>query len=359
MLTALLLLGLAWAPPPPPARAAAPGKTQLKIATLVPEGSVWDKSLRGLEQEAKDATGGSLSFRIYPGGVAGDESDILRKIRIGQLHGGVLSIAGLGEIDSAVQVFQIPLYLRSDEEALYVLEHMDALFRQRLAERGYVLVHWAHAGWLDFFSTEPVRTAEDLKSLKQFVWAGDTGLSRWYEEAGLRAVPLAATDVLTGLKTGLIECLPSTPLAALSLQWFRSAGHMLDYPVSPLYGGLVVSKRAWDGLDEDQRAALLAAGRRAQAFQMEEIPRMEAEAIAAMRERGLVVTEPEPARDAPGWLALSDHFARRMLEAWAPPEVLRQVEGHLAEFRARGDAPAGAERGRAPRERTGSGGEGR
>lgn len=322
---------------------------ELKIATLVPEKSIWGKALRDLDMECRDATDGRVKLKIYPGGVAGDEPDILRKMRIGQLHGALLSVAGLGEIERSAQLFQIPLFLRSEAEAQHVLREMDSDFRARFEAEGYVLIHWVHSGWLNFFSTQPVRTVGDLKGLKQFVWAGDGSLTRWYEEAGFRPIPLAATDVITGFKTGMIECVPGPPQWVLSLQWYRSAGHMLDYPVSPLYGGLVLSQRAWKRLSDADRKALLAAGEKAQAFLMREVPRKEQEAVAAMRERGLVVTEPLPSRGAPSWVALADHFAERMSKAWVAPEVRSEVDRHLAEFRSKNSsngskslAPAGS-----------------
>lgn len=343
----LLLLGIAllspWLAPAAPV-APAPVANDLKIATLVPEQSIWGKTLRELDATCRETTGGRVQLKIYPGGVAGDEPDVLRKLRIGQLHGALLSVAGLGEIERSVQLFQIPLYLRSDAEARYVLEQMDAAFRKRLEEEGYVLVHWIHSGWLNFFSSEPVRTVGDLKGLKQFVWAGDGSLAGWYEEAGFRPVPLSANDVLTGFKTGLIECVPVPPQWVLSLQWYRSAGYMLDYKVSPLYGALVLSKRAWSKLSEADRKALLDAGRTAEAFLMERVPELEREAVDAMRERGLVVTEPLPARGSPDWIELSEHFAGRMSKAWVSPEVQREVERHLREFRSRQGSDGGGER---------------
>lgn len=342
MITVLLAAVAALLPPPPTGASGppAPAARDLKIATLVPEQSIWGKTLRELDVTCREATDGRVRFKIYPGGVAGDEPDVLRKLRIGQLQGALLSIAGLGEIDRSAQLFQIPLYLRSEEEAQYVLQQMDGVFRGRFEAEGYVLVHWVHSGWLNFFSTEPVRTVAELKSLKQFVWAGDGSLSRWYEEAGFRPIPLAATDVLTGFKTGLIECVPSPPQWVLTLQWYRTADHMLDYPVSPLYGGLVLSTRAWKRLSQADREALLAAGREAEAFLMREVPVQERAAIDAMRERGLTLTVPEPPRGAPEWVELSRHFAQRMSKAWVEPGVQAQVDGHLAEFRSRGEAGA-------------------
>jgi TRAP-type C4-dicarboxylate transport system substrate-binding protein len=315
----------------------------LKFATLLPEGSLWDKELRQLSESLKQGTDGRASLRIYPGGVAGDEPDVLRKLRIGQLSGAMLTLTGLGDIDPGLNVFLIPLYFRSDAESRQVLERMDGVFRKRLEQHGYVLVNWVHLGWIDFFSTEKVETVDDLKRLKQFVWAGHSDIAGWYQEAGFRPVPLAATDMLTGLQTGMIQALPSTPLTALSLQWFRSAPHMLDLPVAPLYGANVLTARAWKELSAADREVLLAAGRRSQETLMVEVPKQEREALAAMKERGLVVHAPKPSADDASWRALSEHFAKRMRDKLIPREVLDAVAGHLAELR--GAAGAGTQGG--------------
>jgi TRAP-type C4-dicarboxylate transport system substrate-binding protein len=311
---------------------AAPAAT-LKFASLLPEGSLWDKELRQLGAAIQQGSDGRVSLRVYAGGVAGDEPDVLRKLRIGQLSGAMLTLTGLGDVDPGLNVFTIPLFFRSDEESRAVLARMDAVFRERLEEQGYVLVNWVSLGWIDFFSTEPVETAADLKRLKQFVWAGHSDVAGWYQEAGFHPVPLAATDMLTGLQTGMIEALPSTPLTALSLQWFRSAPHMLDLPVAPLYAANVLTVRAWKDLSPADREVVLQAGRRSQEALMRAVPEHERQALAAMKERGLAVHAPKPSADDPSWRELSEHFARRMRATLIPPDVLDAVSRHLAELR--------------------------
>ena len=190
-------------------------QTKLKLATLVPEGSLWDKALRRMGTTIQEGTANRVALQIYPGGVAGDEPDLLRKMRIGQLHAAMLSSSGLGDIDSSFLVFQIPLLFRTDEEVQHVLQELSPVFEQRLRDKGFVLLHWGHAGWLQIFSTKPIDSYASFQGMKQFVWGSESQLGSWYQELGLRPVPLSATDVLTGLQTGLIEALPVTPLAAL------------------------------------------------------------------------------------------------------------------------------------------------
>lgn len=304
----------------------------LKLATLVPEGSIWDKSERELGAALQSATGGRVKFQIYPGGVAGDEPDFLRKIRIGQLQGALFSASGLGDIDQAFYIFQVPLLFENDAEVLYVLEHMRPVLAQRLEAKGLVLLHWTNVGWLRFFASKPVATFDDFKKRKQFVWGTDGRVQKWYQELGLQPVSLSGADVLTGLQTGLIEALPATPLAALALQWFRPAPYMLDHRFAPLLGGLVVSKSSWDKVAAADREVILKLAREAETKLFAEIPKREEEAVAEMQKRGLTVAK-EPASDAEKWLALGREFQTRFRTHTVPPEIFDQATKLLEEHR--------------------------
>jgi TRAP-type C4-dicarboxylate transport system substrate-binding protein len=315
---------------------ALPAAQTLKIATVVPEGSVWDKALRRMGAEWKDATGGRCGLTLYPSGVAGDESEIFKKIKIGQIQGAFVSASGLGSFDPAFNLFGIPMYLRSDQELAAVVAEAGPFFEQRLAERGYVLVHWGFAGWLRIFSTRPVRSFEDFKGLKFFVWGQGNQLAEWFEARGFRSVILPSTEVATGLQTGLVESLPATPLTALSFQWFRSAPYMFDHRFAPLVGGTVVSAKAWEKLSVADRAQLFAAGKRAAATLFQDVPGQEDEALAEMKKRGLSLTR-SSAEDLGKWEELSSYLEGRFRADSVPAEAFAVVGPVLARLRGQGE----------------------
>ena len=304
----------------------------IKLATLVPEGSIWDKSERDLGAAIQLATTGKIKFQIYPGGVAGDEPDFVRKMRIGQLHGALLSAPGLGDIDPAFFIFHVPLLFENDAEVLHVLDGMRQELGQRLEAKGFVLLHWTNVGWLRFFASKPVANFDDFKKRKQFVWGTDGRLQKWYQELGLQPVSLSGADVLTGLQTGLIEALPATPLAALSLQWFRPAPYMLDHRFAPLLGALVVSKGVWEKVATADRETILRLSRETEAKLFAEIPKQEEAAVAEMQKRGLTVAT-EPASDAPKWIALGREFQTRYRTHSVPPDVFDRTIKLLEEHR--------------------------
>jgi TRAP-type transport system periplasmic protein len=288
----------------------ASAQTVVKLATLAPEGSIWHRILTEQATEWKRASGGG-EIRIYPGGVAGDDPDLVRKMRIGQFQAAALSAPGLVRIDEAFGVFHVPMLFASAEEAFYVLEAMTPLLRQRLDEKGFVLINWGYAGWARFYSKRPIRSAADLRARKMFLWGGDERAMRVWRENGLQPLGLASTDIMMALQTGMIEVFATTPLATLSLQWYRLAPHQLDPGLAPLFGATVMTKRAWNSLSQRERDALLQTGRAAEAKFRAEIPVHEQRAVAAMLERGMSRNTIDPAEADWNALVTSMHAAQR------------------------------------------------
>jgi TRAP-type C4-dicarboxylate transport system substrate-binding protein len=312
VLLALLLLALL------PAPVEAADKSVIKLATLAPDGSAWHKALEEMGGEWRESTDGRVSLRLYAGGVAGDDPDMVRKIRIGQLHASALTVAGLADIDSSFLIFNIPLFFDSDEEFRYVLEGMTEHLSARLESKGFILLHWGHGGWVHLFSKQPVRSVDDLRNVKLFSWAGDDTIFQLWKKAGFRPVALAATDILTGLQTGLIDGLPTTPLAALSLQWFRQTDFMMAHGIAPLVGATVVSLKAWNRISEADRALLLESAGRMEERLMVEIPRKDEEAIEEMKKRGLEAIRVDSEEMVAEWKKVAEEFSAKMRDGIVP-----------------------------------------
>jgi len=305
----------------------------VKLATLAWDGSPWHKRLQEMGDEWQQKTEGRVRLNIYPGGVAGDDPVLVRKIRVGQLHAGALTVGGLGEIDPAFSLFAVPMFFDSFEEFTYVLEKMTPVLKERLDEKGFVLLHWGYGGWVHIFSKRPVRTVDDLKGLKMFTWAGDDSLVQVWKSNGFRPVALESTDILVGLQTGMIEGMPTPPLAALISQWFRQTPYMLSPGVTPLVGATVVSKRAWNQISERDQAVILEAARAAESRLAVEIPQKDLESIEAMKKRGLTVIDVSSGQQAEAWRATAESFASGVRSSIVPAEIFELALKYRTEFR--------------------------
>lgn len=333
-LLATLLGALPCALAPVPALAQ-PGV--VKLATLVPEGSVWDKALREMGAEWSKGTQGRVTLRVYPGGVAGDEPDVVRKMRIGQLHAAAVTTAGLASIDPAFNVFGIPMFFESYPELYATLDALEPTLKQRLEAKGFVLLSWGHGGWVYFFTKAPVSSVGDLRKSKLFVWAGDEHMVQLWKSYGFQPVALAATDIMTGLQTGMIDAYPTTPLLGLTLQWYRMTPNMVGMGLAPLVGGLVMTKAAWNKIAESDRKAILAACARLERRLEVEVPRQDTTAVAEMRKRGLTVN-PVTGAAAAEFESTAERFAAGMSGDKVPPEILALARKERDAFRKRAAA---------------------
>ncbi len=261
----------------------------VKLGTIAPEGSVWYRMLQRIGQEWASITEGQVKVRIYPGGVLGDEPDLVRKVNIGQLQAVGLSGGGMYVVDPSVMALQIPLMIQSYEELDFMLERLGPKLENIYARKGFIVLNWTDGGWVHFFTKRPVHTPDDLRKVKLFQWAGDRETMELFKAGGFQPVPLQATDMVSALQTGLIEAFDVPPLAALVNQWFALAGNMLDLKWAPLVGATIVSKRVWARFPEKHREDMRKAARQA-AFELQgKIRKMSVEAVAEMEKRGLQV----------------------------------------------------------------------
>jgi len=315
------------------APALAHGQPQIiKLATLVPEGSVWDKSMRDMGAQWSAGTQGRVVLRVYPGGVAGDEPDVVRKMRIGQLQAAAVTTAGLADIDPSFNVFNIPMFFTSYPELYATLDKLTPVLKQRLEEKGFVLLAWGHGGWVYFFTKQPVESVEELRKTKMFVWAGDDEMVAQWRRFGFQPVALAATDIMTGLQTGMIDAYPTTPLLGLTLQWYRMTPNMVGMGMAPLVGGLVMTKQAWAKIAEPDRARILESCRRLEHKLEDEVPRQDTLAVAEMKKRGLKVNAVSSA-NATQFRATAEQFAGGMKGVRVPPDILDLARRERDAFR--------------------------
>lgn len=306
----------------------------LKLATLAPEGSPWHDVIVDIAESWKAESGGRITLRIYSGGVAGDDPDVIRKMRIGQLQAGALSGTGLAMITPEIQALQMPMMFSSYEELDYVRDRLAPKLEAITEAHGFKILNWADVGWVRCFARQPVIRPADLKPLKLFTWEGDPTYAEVIKQMGFQPVPMAATDIYTGLQSGLINAVPTTPIAALSFQWFGLANHMTDIKWAPLVGGLVITAAAWRTLPDDLKPKLVRAAQEAAMRARGRIRPLEDEAVAAMQTHGLVVHKVPP--DAIGeWEATGRASYPYLVGKVVPAAMVAEVERLRDEYRAK------------------------
>jgi TRAP-type C4-dicarboxylate transport system substrate-binding protein len=314
---------------------ASEAQTTIKLATVVPQGSVWDKNLKQMGDEWNEATGGRVAVTVFSGGAQGDEQTVLRKMRLDAIQAAAFTAVGLGSIDAAFNVFDIPFFFDSYDELNYVTDKLTPVLRKRIEPKGFVLLNWGHGGWTQVFTKKPVQTVEDLKQIKLWTSAGNDRMVQWFKANGFQPRAMAMTDILTGLTTGMIEGLPTTPLAAMLFQWDRQTPYMLELGLAPIVGAGVITTKAWNAIAAADRPKLEAAAGGVEQRLRVEVPKLDANAVEQMTKRGLTVTK----ATGPEWRTQLDGLANTMRGEMVPPDIFDLAVKARDEFRKQKAAP--------------------
>ena len=300
-------------------------KYMIKFATVAPEGSTWIKQLRKLDKEIRKKSGGRLGLRVYAGGVAGDELDVLKKIRIGQIHCAAFSGVGFGQILPMVRVLDLPFLFRNHDETDLVHREMRPFFANAFRKRGFELISWAEVGNVHLFSKKPIRKVKDLCGLKVWAWTGDPIAKETLSAMGVNPIPLAITDVTTALNTGMIDTVYAPPLGALALQWHTSMNYMTALPLAHSTGAILISSKYFKKLPCDLADMLITSFRSAVKELTVILRKQTKESVRLIRESDLTITPVPTGADLAEFYSVHEHVARNLTGKIYPKEILDRV----------------------------------
>jgi TRAP-type C4-dicarboxylate transport system substrate-binding protein len=271
-------------------------ETTFKIATLAPEGSSWMKLFHDWQKGVETRTEGRVKVKFYAGGIQGDERDCLRKIRLGQLSGAAITGIGLSAVAPEVRVLDIA---RTYEELDQLRAALNTTLRKKFEEHGFVLLGWGDVGPVHLFSNRPIKSLDDMKQSKLWLWSDDRIISLLFQATGLRGVPMGVPDVLPGLSTGQIDAFFASPLSAVALQWATHAKYITSMILQQASGASIVSKKVFDTLSPEDQKVVLEEAAKMETSLLKQIRADNDKALASMKQHGLemVTTPPELEKD--------------------------------------------------------------
>jgi len=251
LITVFLAFILVWA-----SAGAMAAPVTLKIATAAPETSSWVKAMRASAAEINEKTEGRVTIKYYVGGVQGSDAQVLKKMRIGNLHGGAFTPSALNDIYPDINLYGLPLTFNDHEEAFYVRKCFDQRLIEGLAEEGYVTFGFASTGFAKVMSSTPVRSVDDLKGKKVWVPEGDDVSYRAMDALSVSPTALPITDVMVGLQTELLDIVPVSPIGALFLQWYTKVNYVTDLPLVYTFGFMIVDKKMYSRISPEDQAIM-------------------------------------------------------------------------------------------------------
>jgi TRAP-type C4-dicarboxylate transport system substrate-binding protein len=230
--------------------AQAKAKYLFKIGSLAPSGSVRAVQFDKFAAEVKEKTDGEVGFRIYAGGVMGDDQAMYRKMRVGQLHGGGFTMTGIGKIVPDFRVIGVPFLFNSYAEIDYVVQGLLPTFIKRFREQKLELISMTEVGFIYAMSTKPVATIAALKDSTNWIPSGDPVSGSLLTTLGISPVQLSIPDVLSSLQSGLVDTVYNSFYGSIILQWFTKAKYITDMPYGYAYGAFLLDGKKFGQLPD-------------------------------------------------------------------------------------------------------------
>ncbi len=303
----------------------------IKLGSLVPRNSPWDLALRRIAAKWADISNNTIELRIYAGGIVGNEEEMIRKMRIGQLNAAALSGLGINTISPSILTLYIPFLIRTDEEVDYILNNISDEFNDNIEENGYKVVSWIMGGWIYLFSRERVVTPEDLMAQKLLIPPNDQDMVQAWRQSGFTVVELALTDIMIGLQTSMIDAFYSTPIVA-SFELYNYANNMCAMKFAPLVGGFVITNSTWSRIPDDIKPLLLESANNILEPLYEETKQMEQEIIESMIQYGLNIN-PVNEQEKEQWQEVVDIGFDLVIGKTIPVDIYEKVNSLLLEYR--------------------------
>jgi TRAP-type C4-dicarboxylate transport system substrate-binding protein len=301
----------------------------LRIASIAPAGSSWMKVLNAWKKTLESETNGRLKLRFYPGGSQGDERDFVRKMRVGQLDGGVVTMTGMSMLVRPMVILVLPDFLDTYEKLDRVRERMAKDFEKLFVDEGFMMVAWGDAGKTRLFSQKPIEKPSDIKSMRPWMWKDDLVFIEFYDVIGASGVRLGVPEVYPGLQTKMIDVVTSSALTAVALQWYTRVKYMTGHNSAIIAGGMVMRKEKIDGLPADLKETFLRTCERVEVLLNKTIRRDDQKAYDVVIKKGIIATD--TAKYKAEWEASAKKVRDRMTGRVFSKSLLQAVEAAAAE----------------------------
>ena len=292
---------------------AASAKT-LKLATVMPDGSSWLVEMRAAGKQIGVDTEGRVKIKFYPGGVMGNDKTVMRKIRVGQLHGGAFTSGALAPAYPDIDLYSLPLLFRSFDEVDHVRPLIDDTLKAGLEANGFVPLALTDGGFAYIASQKPLRQVEDLSGAKVWMPEDDVMSETAFEVAGVAPVPLPIADVYTALQTGLVDTVAAPPAGFIAFQWHTKVKYFTDVPLMYLIGILAVDGKTFSKLTPGDQEIVRARFAEAAVRLDAENRSGDQNAREALKKQGIEFIEASSADEVARWQKMSEDARAKLRE---------------------------------------------
>lgn len=307
-------------------------KFLFKVASLAPEGSVWAKRFGDFTREVEEKSNGEIGFKIYAGGVMGDDRAMYRKMRVGQLNGGGFTMTGISEVVPDFRALGIPFMFNTYEEVDRVREKLLPRFEKEFEDKGLVLMALSEVGFIYTMSSTPIATLEELKQSKPWAPEGDPVSEVLLKTVGVTPIPLSIPDVLTSLQTGLINTAFNSFYGSIVLQWFTKISYITDIPFVYAYGAFILDKKTFSRLPPDYAAMMKSAARNHFDKLLTDTRKSNEEARQVLIDNGISMVTPTPFTKTELQNNYREQTVKKLIGEAFSPSIYEETMKHLDDY---------------------------
>ncbi len=307
-------------------------KYLFKVASLAPDGSVWARRFRDFTREIEDKSNGEIGFKIYAGGVMGDDRAMYRKIRVGQLNGGGFTMTGISEVVPDFRVLGIPFLFNSYDEVDRVKEKLLPRFEKEFDKQGLVLLALSEVGFIYTMSSFPISTLAELKQSKPWAPEGDPVSKVLLETVGVTPIPLSIPDVLTSLQTGLINTAFNSFYGSIVMQWFTKISYITDIPFVYAYGAFILDKKTFSRLPPHYAEMMKTAAQTHFAKLLTDTRKSNEEALQVLLQNNITLVKPTPITKAELQNSYRDQTVQKLIDDAFSRSIYEEVMMHLDNY---------------------------
>jgi TRAP-type C4-dicarboxylate transport system substrate-binding protein len=266
------------------------GVLEIKVASQMPENSIWGTALNRIASEWNRITGGQVQVRPRHNGLEGGEGKMLTSLEANQIQGAVFTSFGISKINSDIMTLSCPFLIRNDDELNYVFTQVEEDLEAKINREGkFFVAAWSQAGWINVFSKEPVLTSEELRRQRLATNPEAEDLNAVFRTMGFNLVEVDTIDTASKIASGAINAVYQIPTGVAAYQLYKTLNNMVELNIAPVIGAIVINRVTWDKVPAQYRDEMVKAARRIARDMDASSRKTNEDAIAMMRRQGLKV----------------------------------------------------------------------
>jgi TRAP-type C4-dicarboxylate transport system substrate-binding protein len=305
---------------------------KLRMASIVPDGSAWAREIKAFAREVEARTAGRVVVKWYLGAIAGDELEVLERIKRDQLDGqGGAQMCD--RLAPSLQVMRLMGLFQTRAETLYVLGRLRPIVESEFKAHGF-------QGWFSglgydmLFTRTPVRSLADLRHVHPWLWDLDELMRAQLKAIDVTTVPVPINLASKAFDDGRLDSFVALPMGALAFQWSARTRYFTDLHIGFMPACMVITNKALDALPLGDQEIVRESAAKLQA-RLDDLGQEQDRQLleGLFQKQGLT---PTPASETfrSEFFSAAREARKAVPPQMVPPALILRAEGWLADYRA-------------------------